>query len=308
LSNTYFLRGYLSALASHHTCTPPKLSATSPEPSPPFDAIEGPPRTRFAEVRRFDVIDSTNRYLMDEARRGAAEGLVAVADYQTAGKGRLGRRWEAPAGSNLLVSVLLRPTVPVGELHLVVAVVALAAADACAQVAGVSPVLKWPNDLYVGARKLAGILAESAPGAVVVGLGLNVDWPSRAPSAAGTSDIGPSHGAATDVGSVEAQATSLLRELGPAYGSGSVDRLLLLEVLLADLECRLTDLELADGRRRQAAEYRSRCATVGRNVRVATARETFEGKAIDVTDEGMLALEVGGELRTLSAGDVVHVD
>src|ERR1700686_1291505 len=82
--------------------------------------------TAMYEVRRFAELDSTNRYLLDEARAGAAEGLVAMADHQTAGRGRLGRRWEAPPGANLLVSVLLRPTLPTEELHLCTVAMALA--------------------------------------------------------------------------------------------------------------------------------------------------------------------------------------
>src|SRR5580692_10569135 len=161
-----------------------------------FTATPGPAGTRFGPVRRFAEIDSTNRYLLDAARAGAPEGAVAVADYQRAGRGRLGRRWEAPPGSNLLVSVLLRPRLAVEELHLCTVAVALAASAACEQGAGVVPDLKWPNDLMVGDRKLGGILAEALPAgtsaadaddgtgrgstnapAVVVGLGLNVGWP-----------------------------------------------------------------------------------------------------------------------------------
>src|SRR6267378_4468920 len=88
---------------------------------------------RFVDVRRFDSIDSTNRYLLDEARGGAPEGVVAVADRQAAGRGRLGRPWVAPPGSSLLVSVLLRPgpALPQSSSHLLTVAVALAAADAC---------------------------------------------------------------------------------------------------------------------------------------------------------------------------------
>ena len=91
------------------------------------------------------------------------EGLVAVAAHQTAGRGRLGRRWEAPPGSNLLVSVLLRPDLGPGQRHLVSAVVALAAAGGrAADVAGVRPGIKWPNDLLAAdGGKLAGVLAEA---------------------------------------------------------------------------------------------------------------------------------------------------
>lgn len=127
---------------------------------------------RFADVRRFESVDSTNRYLLDEARAGAPEGVVAVADHQTAGRGRLGRTWEAPPGAALLCSVLLRPALPVERLHLAVAVVSLAAKDALGGV----PALKWPNDLLLGDLKLAGVLAEADLPAVVVGIGINVTW------------------------------------------------------------------------------------------------------------------------------------
>ena len=120
------------------------------------------PGTRFTDIRRFDTIDSTNRYLLDQARAGAPDGIVAVADHQTAGRGRLGRRWEAPAGANLLVSVLLRPELPGPLRHLAAAVVALAAADATETVTGLVLGIKWPNDLLgPDGRKVAGVLAEA---------------------------------------------------------------------------------------------------------------------------------------------------
>ena len=163
---------------------PAGLSSTSPV-TPSFVTVPAPADTRFGPIRRFAEIDSTNRYLLDQARAGAAEGVVAVADYQSAGRGRLGRRWEAPPGSNLLASVLLRPALAADELHLCTVAVALAAVAACERGAGVAAELKWPNDLMVGGRKLAGILAEALPRGpggrratvVVVGLGLNVRWP-----------------------------------------------------------------------------------------------------------------------------------
>ena len=143
------------------------------------------------DVRRFDEIASTNSYLLAQARAGAPAHLVAVARHQTAGRGRLDRRWESPPGANVLVSFLLRPRCEPSDLHLCTAAVALAAADACRDVADVRAALKWPNDLLVGESKVAGILAEvdfgsGPPAAVVVGLGLNVAW-SGPPGAGGTS-------------------------------------------------------------------------------------------------------------------------
>ena len=148
------------------------------------------PGTRFTDIRRFDTVDSTNRYLLEEARQGAPDGVVAVAEHQSAGRGRLGRRWEAPAGTNLLLSVLLRPHLPHPYRHLSGAVVALAAAEAAESVAGLRLGLKWPNALLgADGRKVAGVLAEAdllgeagspgaLPAAIVVGIGINVNWPA----------------------------------------------------------------------------------------------------------------------------------
>src|SRR5580692_11563429 len=104
------------------------------------------------DVQRFDEVDSTNAYLLRQARLGAPEGAVAVAEHQSAGRGRLDRRWEAPPGASLLVSVLFRPEFDPAELHLCTAAVALAGAEACREVARVGAVLKWPNDLLADDR------------------------------------------------------------------------------------------------------------------------------------------------------------
>jgi BirA family transcriptional regulator, biotin operon repressor / biotin---[acetyl-CoA-carboxylase] ligase len=256
----------------------------------------GPPRR---DIRRFTEIDSTNRYLADLAAGDARHGLVAVADHQTAGRGRLGRRWEAPPGANLLMSVLLRPTFSMEWFHLCGAVVGLAAVTACRQ-AGVDDDLglKWPNDLVVGDRKLGGILVEivaPAPGssspAVVVGLGLNVGWP--APDDAGEEPV---------PGEIEAIATSLWRETGHRPAPGDV-----LEDVLDDLDQRLGDLADPAGRQRQWEQYRARCATVGRQVLVTLTDEELTGTAVDITPQGHLVIDVGSSLETVTAGDVVHL-
>jgi BirA family transcriptional regulator, biotin operon repressor / biotin---[acetyl-CoA-carboxylase] ligase len=274
-------------------------------------------------IRRFDEIDSTNRYLVDEARAGAPSGLVAVAGYQTAGKGRLGRSWEAPAGANLLMSVLLRPGewrpsdwIPVewssGEIdpHDVTIAVALAAADACRTVAGVDPGLKWPNDLLVDDLKLAGILAElvtgtaasgSRPGpAIVVGLGLNVGWPPRPQAGEGDPAL-PGAGSPVLTG-----VTSLARLVDVP-----IDIYVLLTEVLEHLDGRITRLVAPNGKKRQVEEYTSRCVTLGRLVRVEMPKRSFEGRAVEISAEGHLVVETGsgaGTARELvAAGDVVHL-
>src|SRR4029077_527548 len=102
------------------------------------------------DIRRFGELDSTNRWLLDAARAGAPEGLVAVADHQTAGRGRLGRVWTAPPGASLLMSILLRPALPPERLHLATAAVALAAASALDDVARVRPGPKVHQQLLLG--------------------------------------------------------------------------------------------------------------------------------------------------------------
>ena len=111
----------------------------------------------FAVPERLEVVDSTNRYLADLAGSGLAGGIevpagyAVVAERQSAGRGRRGRHWEAPAGSAVLCSILLRPDLSAERLHLAVWAVALGAVQACAETAGVEPRLKWPNDLVVSA-------------------------------------------------------------------------------------------------------------------------------------------------------------
>jgi BirA family biotin operon repressor/biotin-[acetyl-CoA-carboxylase] ligase len=224
--------------------------------------------TRFDDVRWFELIDSTNRYLLQCAASGAPEGVVAVADEQSAGRGRLGRTWIAPAGSALLVSVLLRPALPVERTHLVTLAAGLAALDAVDELASVPAGLKWPNDVVVDDRKLAGILAEAdGAGAVVVGMGLNV------------------------------RPEALPDDLAAIATAVAVDRATLLVAWLRAYEARLSALDSV------VSDAVARSATIGRKVRVELAQETFDGTASGLTDEGFLIVDG----RVVSAGDVVHL-
>lgn len=253
------------------------------------------PGTRFTDVRRVAEIDSTNVRLLAMAKEGVPEGTVLVADHQLAGRGRLGRTWQAPPGASLLVSVLIRPPVDPGRAHLFTIAAALAAADACSELAGVRPDLKWPNDLVVGGgaetRKLAGLLAESVIGdgqlrGLVVGLGLNVSWPTELPD---------------DLAEI-AVALNHLSEV-------RVDRIELLVRWLELFDEAYGRLVAPDGRGAAIllARYRDTCATLGREVRVEVADRVLEGRAVDVSDHGHLLVEVGPDLVEVTAGDVVHV-
>ena len=231
--------------------------------------------TRFGDIRLLDETDSTNRVVAELAASGAAEGIVVAADLQTAGRGRLDRRWEAERGAALLVSLLLRPAgLPLERWHLVTAAVGLAARDACRSVAGVEADLKWPNDLLWRGSKLAGILAESTSGALVVGMGLNVH--AAPPGAAWLDDA----------------------------AGRRVDRAELLPEWLRTLDGMLDRWDLVVDR------YRQECSTVGRRVEVEQQGSRLVGAAEAIDEAGRLVVQpdaAGSGPVAVSAGDVIHV-
>jgi len=233
-------------------------------------------RTRFGDLRWFDRIDSTNTYALDAARAGAPEGLVVVADEQTAGRGRLGRRWESPARASLLVSVLLRPGSPRPQRATMAT--ALAMRQAIDAVAGVDARLKWPNDVVASGKKLAGVLAEADGDAVVVGAGCNVNWGALPDELADT-------------------ATACDLEAG-----APVDRAELLVCFLHALDACLDDLQAVP------ADYRAALETLGRRVRVERTNGDLEGEAVDLDADGALVVSSDdGRRVSVHAADVVHL-
>jgi BirA family transcriptional regulator, biotin operon repressor / biotin---[acetyl-CoA-carboxylase] ligase len=202
--------------------------------------------------------------------------LVVVADEQTAGRGRLGRTWEARPGSSLLVSTLLRDS---GDPARAVMAAAVALAAAVEDVAGIEAGLKWPNDLVVDDRKLAGLLAEAEGDALVVGAGCNVNWESFPEE-------------------LRATATACNLEAGHL-----VDRDALLDAFLD----RFTGALGAGDR--VVDDYRARLATIGRSVRVEHVRDAdLVGTAVGITAEGALVVrdDVGTD-HTVVAADVHHL-
>jgi BirA family biotin operon repressor/biotin-[acetyl-CoA-carboxylase] ligase len=235
-------------------------------------------------IEHFDVIDSTNTWLAARAVEGAPEGLVALADFQSAGRGRLDRRWESPPGASLLCSILLRPDVGPDQLQLVVACVALAARAALVRLSGVRPVLKWPNDLIVADAKIAGLLAEIVSVderlAVVVGIGVNL----------------------THEGPPEVRSTSVRAESGVTISPPA-----LLDILLDELETRRVLLDSVDGQTSLRDEYQRALVTLGQTVRVERSHDVIVGLAESVDAFGQLLVMVDGEEVAISVGDVVHV-
>lgn len=218
---------------------------------------------------------STQDAVRHAAAAGAAEGYCCVALEQTAGRGRLGRRWSAPAGSALLCSLLLwRDQRRRQGLSLAAG---LAAADAIEGSTGVAPRLKWPNDLLAGGAKLGGILTETAGDAVVLGLGINL----RVDAVPDVPRVASLHGLTASPPSWEDLLTALL----PALGR------------------RLRQLEHG-GVARLRPDWMSRAATVGEPVEVPGPAGPVRGTAVGLDDDGALLVETAAGVCRVVAGEV----
>lgn len=230
-------------------------------------------------VTHVDETGSTNTDLVAAVERGeVGDRTVLATDHQTAGRGRLDRRWEAPPGANLLTSILFTaepdPTFPF------MAMVSLAAIDAIENLAEATFEerlgLKWPNDLLLDGRKLAGVLAQrsSASGATVVGIGVNVTW------------------APEDKGCVQRDLDVLITPVA------------MLPSMLAALD---DMMRRVDCRAHVARRYRERLLTLGQAIRIELPGDrSVSGTAIEVDDDGRLLVDVDGSIETFDVGDVVH--
>ena len=231
------------------------------------------------------VTGSTNQEARWLAEAGAPEGTLVIADHQTAGRGRLGRRWEAPRGSSLLMSLLFRPSLAPHQIPWLTMICGLAVADAVESETGLRVALKWPNDLVVGQAKAGGILTEIAVTGnqvdyAIVGIGLNVNLdPARLP------------------GGLLTAATSLSHALGRP-----VARLSLLRALLHAVERRY---ELLKAGHSPCQEWAERLVTLGKPVTVSTTTAVWDGVAEGVDADGALLVRLAdGRLQAILAADV----
>ena len=258
---------------------------------PALDAAElAPARTGGSSLWRavevVDAIGSTNAELVARAAAGESEGLVLVAEHQVAGRGRLDRTWISPPRAGLTVSLLLRPDVPAARRAWLPLLTGVALAEAVSEVAGVRASLKWPNDLLApDGAKLAGILAQSAGSAVVVGVGLNVSTTRKELPDTGTS-LALVRGAPVDRAAVllgllhafERRYLRWTRALGDPVASGL------------------------------AQDYLAWCSTVGATVMVTMPDgSALEGVAEAVDWDGRLVVRTAAGVLELAAGDVRHL-
>jgi BirA family biotin operon repressor/biotin-[acetyl-CoA-carboxylase] ligase len=245
------------------------------------------------QIYLFGEVASTNSVLVRLAKAGAREGTVVLAEGQTAGRGRLGKAWFSPAGVNLYASILFRPPIVPGEVAVFSFIVSLALADAI-QEEGVEPAIKWPNDILVGRKKVAGVLAESVASGdrvdfVILGAGVNLNVERETlrsalgPGAQSAVSLHEAVGRELDRNAFAARFLTLLDEWFHIYLSKSA------EVIL------------------QA--WRDRDVTTGRRVEVREGPEVFDGRAIGVNTEGHLAVQDSyGKVRRVVSGEIRFMD
>lgn len=240
-------------------------------------------------IHHFQTLDSTNSKAYELALHGAEEGEVVITESQTKGRGRLTRQWYSPPLLNLYLSVILRPQIPPQQASLMTLMAAIATAETIKQISGLSPSIKWPNDLLLRDRKVAGLLNEIHSETdrihfVILGIGVNLnmeekDFPKE----------------------IQATATSLRMEIG-----GPISRKEFLQSLLMELEAWYT-IFIKQGGQIILNAWRERAQIKGRYVRVSSFGENLFGRAVDIDSDGALILETaeGSQIRVL-AGDLEY--
>ena len=239
----------------------------------------------------FAEIASTNNHARELAERGAPEGEIVIAESQTRGRGRLGRRWESPAFSNLYLSIILRPKLLPRYAPQITLTAAVALVETAAAFLAQPPQIKWPNDILFDGKKLAGILTEAACDAarveyVILGIGLNVNYRVEAMPE-----------------ELRRRATSMADLTGKNVSRESV-----LVRLIQDLDRCYGELEEI-GFAALRPRWESHFSLRGRHVRVELGSEIMTGRALGIDREGGLIIEdAQGRRRTIVAGDVIPVE
>jgi len=240
-------------------------------------------------IHYFHAIDSTNSKAYELASQGAEEGEIVIAESQAKGKGRLGRSWFSPPYLNLYLSVILRPKIPPHQAPLITLMAAVATAEAIEKTSGLQPLIKWPNDIILSGRKVAGLLNEIKSETdrvhfVILGIGVNLNMDEKQ----FPKEIRP-------------LATSLKEEMGQ-----TVLRKAFLASLLQSME-RWYTVYLKEGGYPILELWRKWAQIRGRQVRMTSFGETITGRAIDVDSDGALIIETKpGEQKRIVAGDIEY--
>ncbi|HZK25585.1 MAG TPA: biotin--[acetyl-CoA-carboxylase] ligase [Oscillospiraceae bacterium] len=237
------------------------------------------------QIKYFQEIDSTNRVARKLAQAGAADGLLVIAEKQKAGRGRLGRTWSSPSGG-IWFSLILRPPLPPFKVQGLTLLTAVVAVETTALLCGLNVGIKWPNDLIVNGKKLAGILTEVSAEIerlhyVVVGLGLNANVSlSQLPA------------------EVETIATSILAET-----KRPLRRAEWIQTFLQRFEAAYQEA-VVNGFAEILARWRRYSITLGRTIVIHAGGKLITGRAVDINEQGALLVETKNGVETFWAGDV----
>ena len=238
------------------------------------------------KVYHYTTIDSTNRAAKQYALSGAADGTVVFAEEQTSGKGRLNRQWVSPAGSNILCSIIFYPPLNISSIFRLTMLASVAVVQAIKNVCGIEARIKWPNDVYIGGKKVCGILTEFSADYdkivyAVVGIGVNVNFET---------------GQKPEIKDI---ATSLYEESGQ-----KVSRCRVFKALLEEVDTRYTGLG-RPGQGYLKREWEQHSMVMDRKVNIFSGNETFCGIAKGISEDGHLILaDEKGEEQEILCGDL----
>jgi len=244
-------------------------------------------RSLGKRVHYFTALPSTNTEAYQLALQGAREGEIVIAESQKKGRGRVGRPWFSPAFVNLYLSVILRPPISPHQASLITFVAAVATAEAVERFSGVKPTIKWPNDILVKGRKMAGLLNEIHSEVdrvhfIILGIGINLNMDEG---------MFPKE--------LRSLATSLKREMGR-----TISRKAFLHILLEELE-QWYETFLKKGPASILKGWRDHAQIAGKQVKISAFGEVLVGRAVDVDSEGALLVRLrNGQQKRIVAGDV----
>jgi BirA family biotin operon repressor/biotin-[acetyl-CoA-carboxylase] ligase len=240
------------------------------------------------EVVYFEATDSTNRQARETALRGGKEGLVVIADFQSRGKGRMGRPWSSPPGANLCFSTILRPSIPPHRAPQLTLLAGISCAQALIKATGLDVRIKWPNDIFLNGKKIAGILAEMEGNPsellfVILGIGVNVNW-------AGEDIPGP----------LREIATSLQAEAGHEFERASIA-----SGVLAELEKNYAFFLTEGFSENMREEWNRLSGALEKRATVSFLDKKISGKILGLDKDGaLLLLDEEGKTQRFIVGDV----
>ena len=258
----------------------------------------------------YESVDSTNDRLKVRAREGEAQGLVISAGYQSAGKGRTGRKWQSPTGDSISTSMLIRPEeVPIEAVPTITILAAMAVRDALKKTCGLDGKIKWPNDIVVGGKKICGILTEmelkgSSVDFVICGIGVNVhnkefseDIAFKATSV--DAELEKIHSMAADEGA-QVEKSKFDENNSPDRGSRKQITYAIWESFRDYYNQFIQTYDLTNLKE----EYEAHLANKGNRVRIEDPRGAYEAVAVGINNKGALIVDVDGQRREIESGEV----